>query len=96
MIDVYCVNVGTKYDRDFDRKLKDSVAKHLTLEHTFTCLTHALTDAPSWRSGALARHTIRGGRQGDRRGGGGWVVLKIKDRDKNHPASIKWETHKQA
>jgi len=39
MIDVYCVNVGTKYDRDFDRKLKDSVAKHLTLEHTFTCLT---------------------------------------------------------
>ena len=39
MIDVYCVNVGTKYDRDFDQKLKESVAKHLTLEHTFTCLT---------------------------------------------------------
>lgn len=39
MIDVYCVNVGTKYTRDFDRRLKDSVAKHLTLEHTFTCLT---------------------------------------------------------
>ena len=39
MIDVYCVNVGTKYNRDFDQKLKESVAKHLTLEHTFTCLT---------------------------------------------------------
>ena len=39
MINVYCVNVGTKYDRDFDQRLKDSVAKHLTLEHTFTCLT---------------------------------------------------------
>lgn len=39
MIDVYCVNVGSKYDRDFDRRLKESVAKHLTLEHTFTCLT---------------------------------------------------------
>ena len=39
MIDVYCVNVGNKYTRDFDSKLKDSVAKHLTLEHNFTCLT---------------------------------------------------------
>lgn len=39
MIDVYCVNVGTKYTRDFDRKLKESVAKHLTLEHSFRCLT---------------------------------------------------------
>jgi|TARA_A100001015_G_scaffold283811_1_gene349497 hypothetical protein len=39
MIDVYCVNVGTKYTREFDEKLKDSVAKHLTLEHTFTCVT---------------------------------------------------------
>ena len=39
MIDVYCVNVGTKYTREFDQKLKDSVAKHLTLEHTFTCVT---------------------------------------------------------
>ena len=39
MIDVYCVNVGTKYTRDFDEKLKDSVAEHLTLEHNFTCLT---------------------------------------------------------
>ena len=39
MINVYCVNVGTKYTRDFDNKLKESVAKHLTLEHSFTCLT---------------------------------------------------------
>lgn len=39
MIDVYCVNVGTKYSRDFDIRLKESVEKHLTLEHTFTCLT---------------------------------------------------------
>ena len=39
MIDVYCVNVGTKYDRGFDQRLRDSVAEHLTLEHTFTCLT---------------------------------------------------------
>lgn len=39
MINVYCVNVGTKYSRDFDEKLKDSIAKNLTLPHTFTCLT---------------------------------------------------------
>jgi hypothetical protein len=39
MIDVYCVNVGTKYGRDFDSRLKESVAKHLTQEHTFTCIT---------------------------------------------------------
>ena len=39
MIDVYCVNVGTKYNRGFDQKLKESVAKHLTLEHNFICLT---------------------------------------------------------
>ena len=39
MINVYCVNVGTKYNRDFDQRLKDSVAKHLTLDHKFTCLT---------------------------------------------------------
>lgn len=39
MIDVYCVNVGTKYNRDFDQELKESVEKHLTLEHSFTCLT---------------------------------------------------------
>src|SRR6056300_1305339 len=39
MIDVYCVNVGTKYSRDFDVKLRESVTKHLTLEHTFTCIT---------------------------------------------------------
>ena len=39
MIDVYCVNVGTKYGREFDSRLKESVARHLTLEHTFTCLT---------------------------------------------------------
>jgi len=39
MIDVYCVNVGKKYTRDFDQRLKESVAQHLTLEHTFTCLT---------------------------------------------------------
>ena len=39
MIDVYCVNVGTKYTRDFDKKLKNSVAEHLTLDHTFRCLT---------------------------------------------------------
>lgn len=39
MIDVYCVNVGTKYTRDFDKKLKDSIAEHFTLEHKFTCLT---------------------------------------------------------
>ena len=39
MIDVYCVNVGTKYSREFDQKLKESVAKYLTSEHTFTCLT---------------------------------------------------------
>ena len=39
MIDVYCVNVGTKYTREFDQKLKDSVAKHLNLEHTFNSVT---------------------------------------------------------
>lgn len=39
MIDVYCVNVGNKYDRDFDSRLKESVDKHLTLDHTFTCIT---------------------------------------------------------
>ena len=39
MINVYCVNVGKKYNRDFDEKLRDSVAEHLTLEHKFTCLT---------------------------------------------------------
>lgn len=39
MIDVYCVNVGTKYSRDFDLKLKQSIAEHLTLEHRFTCIT---------------------------------------------------------
>ena len=39
MINVYCVNVGKKYTRDFDQRLKESVAQHLTLEHTFTCLT---------------------------------------------------------
>jgi len=39
MIDVYCVNVGTKYDRGFDSRLKESVDRHLTLDHTFTCIT---------------------------------------------------------
>ena len=39
MIDVYCVNVGTKYGRDIDSRLKQSVEKHLTLEHKFYCLT---------------------------------------------------------
>jgi hypothetical protein len=39
MINVYCVNVGTKYDRNFDSRLRESVDKHLTLEHNFICLT---------------------------------------------------------
>ena len=39
MIDVYCVKVGEKYDRSFVEKLKDSVSKHLTVEHKFHCVT---------------------------------------------------------
>ena len=38
MIDVYCVNVGTKYTRDFDRRIKDAVAKQRTIEQNFNSL----------------------------------------------------------
>ena len=38
-VDVYCVKWGTKYDRSFVEKLKDSVEKHLTVKHKFHCLT---------------------------------------------------------
>ena len=39
MINVYCVKWGSKYDRSFVEKLKDSVSKHLTIEHKFICMT---------------------------------------------------------
>ena len=35
MVNVYCVKVGTKYDRS----LKSSIEKHFTIEHKFYCLT---------------------------------------------------------
>ena len=39
MVNVYCVKVGKKYGREFVEKLKDSISKHLTVEHKFNCLT---------------------------------------------------------
>ena len=39
MVNVYCVKVGTKYDRSFVEKLKSSIEKHFTIEHKFYCLT---------------------------------------------------------
>tara|TARA_Y100001980_G_C14505010_1_gene280658 strand:+ start:454 stop:1065 length:612 start_codon:yes stop_codon:yes gene_type:complete len=39
MLNVYCVKWGTKYDRSFVEKLKNSINKHLTIPHKFTCLT---------------------------------------------------------
>ena len=38
MVKVYCVKVGTKYDRSFVEKLKSSIEKHLTIKHEFYCL----------------------------------------------------------
>ena len=39
MVDVYCVKWGKKYNRDFVEKLKDSIEKHLTVNHNFKCFT---------------------------------------------------------
>ena len=39
VIDVYCVNVGDKYDREYVFKLKSAVEKHLQLPHNFRCIT---------------------------------------------------------
>ena len=39
MVNVYCVKVGKKYGREFVKKLKDSISKHLTVKHKFNCLT---------------------------------------------------------
>lgn len=39
MVDVYCVKWGKKYNRDFVEKLKNSIEKHLTIEHNFKCFT---------------------------------------------------------
>ena len=55
MIDVYCVNVGTKYTREFDQKLKDSVAKHLA--------KLGVKASPATSAGRAARHG-GGGRGG--------------------------------
>tara|TARA_B110000858_G_C17796889_1_gene472941 strand:- start:104 stop:754 length:651 start_codon:yes stop_codon:yes gene_type:complete len=38
-IDVYCVNVGTKYGSEYVYKLKSAVEKHLKLPHKFWCIT---------------------------------------------------------
>lgn len=39
MIDVYCVNVSTKYSTEYVHKLKTAVEKHLSLPHKFWCIT---------------------------------------------------------
>ena len=39
MVNVYCVKWGTKYDRSFVEKLKESIEKHFTIEHKFNCFT---------------------------------------------------------
>ena len=33
MVDIYCVKVGTKYDRSFVEKLKSSIEKHFTIDN---------------------------------------------------------------
>lgn len=38
-IDVYCVNVGTKYGSQYVYKLKTAVEKYLKLPHNFWCIT---------------------------------------------------------
>jgi hypothetical protein len=38
-INVYCVNVGDKYGREYVFKLKNAVEKHLHLKHRFYCIT---------------------------------------------------------
>ena len=39
MVNVYCVKVGTKYDRSFVEKLKTSIEKHFTIPYKFHCFT---------------------------------------------------------
>ena len=39
MVNVYCVKWGTKYDRSFVEKLKESIERHFTIEHKFNCFT---------------------------------------------------------
>lgn len=39
MVNVYCVKWGTKYDRSFVEKLKESIEKYFTIEHKFNCFT---------------------------------------------------------
>ena len=39
MVNVYCVKWGTKYNRDFVERLKESIEKHFTIEHKFHCFT---------------------------------------------------------
>ena len=38
-IDVYCVNVGDKYGREYVFKLKNAVKRHLKVRHRFYCIT---------------------------------------------------------
>ena len=38
-IDVYCVNVGDKYGREYVYKLKEAVKRHLSLRHRIYCIT---------------------------------------------------------
>lgn len=39
MINVICVRLGNKYGRDYVEKLRNMVARHLTLPYRFNCLT---------------------------------------------------------
>ncbi|HKK92066.1 MAG TPA: hypothetical protein VJ925_01490 [Longimicrobiales bacterium] len=39
MINVVCVKVGTKYGADYVNRLGSMVSRHLSLEHTFHCVT---------------------------------------------------------
>lgn len=39
MLTVYCVYWGDKYPPDYVQKLRDQVAKHLTIPHEFRCIT---------------------------------------------------------
>jgi len=39
MIDVVCVKVGTKYGAEYVNRLGAMVGRHLSLDHTFHCVT---------------------------------------------------------
>ena len=58
MIDVWCVYWGDKYSTDYVYRLQDMVAKRLSLEHRFVCLSEQrfdgiesvkpISDKPGW------------------------------------------------